>query len=78
MTAGRTTETTRPSAIRSTEMSYVMAHDMARAQLNQRLASAERARLAAHVVRVAKARRQSQRKLRAAERAQLRLRLLVS
>jgi len=78
MTAGRTTETTRPITIRSTEMSYVLAHDMARAQLNQRLASAERARLAAHVVRVAKARRESQRKLRAAERAQLRLRLLVS
>jgi hypothetical protein len=78
MTAGRSTETTRPIAIRSTEMSYVMSHDMARAQLSQRLASAERARLAAHVGRVAKARRESQRALRAAERAQLRLRLLVS
>jgi hypothetical protein len=78
MTAGGTTETTRPTPIRSTDMSYVMAHDLARAQLNQRLASAERAPLASHVVRVAKARRESQRKLRAAERAQLRLRLLVS
>jgi hypothetical protein len=78
MSAGGTTKTTRPTPIRSTDMSYVMAHDRARAQLNPRLASAERARLASHVVRVAKARRESQRKLRAAERAQLRLRLLVS
>jgi hypothetical protein len=78
MSAGGTTKTTRPTPIRSTDMSSVMAQDLARAQLNPRLASAERARLASHVVRVAKARRESQRKLRAAERAQLRLRLLVS
>jgi hypothetical protein len=55
-----------------------MHEDLARAHLSQRLASAERARLAAHVKRVAKARRDSQRAQRAAERAQLRLRLLVS
>jgi hypothetical protein len=59
-------------------MSYVMHQDLARAQLNERLATAERARLAARVARVAKARRESQRALRAAERAQLRLRLLAS
>lgn len=59
-------------------MSHLMHEDLARAHLSQRLASAERARLAAHVKRVAKARRDSQRAQRAAERAQLRLRLLVS
>lgn len=59
-------------------MSYVMHRELARAHLNERLAGAERARLAAHVARVAKARRDSQKALRAAERAQLRLRLLVS
>jgi hypothetical protein len=78
MTAGRVTETTRPIPVRSPEMPSAISHDMARAPLPQRLARAGRARLAAHVVRVAKARRESQRKLRAAERAQLRLRLLVS
>lgn len=67
-----------PISIRSTEMSHVMHEDLARAHLSQRLANADRARLAAHVARVAKARRESQRAVRAAERAQLRLRLLVS
>jgi hypothetical protein len=65
-------------SIRSTDMSYLLHEDLARAHLNDKLANAERARLAAHVVRVAKARRHSQKAVRAAERAQLRLRLLVS
>lgn len=87
MTAGRpttaptrsgTTQTFPYMSIRSTDMSQLLSEDLARAHLNQRLANAERARLAAHVVRVAKARRHSQKAVRAAERAQLRLRLLVS
>ncbi|HET8616434.1 MAG TPA: hypothetical protein VFL94_12980 [Actinomycetales bacterium] len=58
-------------------MSHVLHEDLARAHLSQRLANAERARLAARAARVAKARRESQKAVRAAERAQLRLRLLV-
>jgi hypothetical protein len=59
-------------------MSHLLYEDLARAHQRQRLANAERERMASHVRRVAKARRDSQRALRAAERAQLRLRLLVS
>lgn len=66
------------TSIRSTDMSHLLYEDLARAHLSQRLATAERERVAAPVRRVAKARRNSQRALRAAERAQLRLRLLVS
>jgi hypothetical protein len=78
MSSARSPETFLPISIRSTEMSYLMHQELARVHLQQKLASAERARLAAHVARVAKARRDSQRALRAAERAQLRLRLLMS
>lgn len=58
-------------------MSHVMHEQLARAHLHQRLQNAERQRLAAYVVRLAKARRASQRAERAHERARLRLRLLV-
>ena len=57
-------------------MSHLLYEDLARAHLQQRLADAERQRLADYVVRVAKARRQASRARRQLERAQLRLRLL--
>ena len=66
----------RSTTIRSTQMSHVLHEELARAHLSQRLAQAERQRLADHVVRVARARRQAGRARRHLERAQLRLRLL--
>jgi hypothetical protein len=68
--------TTRQITIRSTQMSHVLYEELARAHLEQRLAQAERQRLADHVVRVARARRQARRARQQLERAQLRLRLL--
>lgn len=59
-------------------MYHVMHEELARAHLERRLVDAERQRLAAYVVRVAKARRAARRAERAQEQAQLRLRLLVS
>ena len=70
--------TPRPISPRSTQMSHVMHEEPARAHLNRRLVDADRQRLAAHVVRVARARRAARRAERAREQAQLRLRLLVS
>lgn len=58
-------------------MSSYVHHEVARAHLDRRLHEAERQRLAAYVVRLAKARRASRRAERAAEQAQLRLRLLA-
>lgn len=57
-------------------MSHLLHEELARAHLQQRLAQAERQRLADYVVRVAKARRHAVRARRDFERAQLRLRLL--
>jgi hypothetical protein len=57
-------------------MSHVLYEELARAHLEQRLAQAERQRLADYVVRVARARRQARRARRRLDRAQLRLRLL--
>ncbi len=67
----------RPITIRSTRMSHHLHEELARAHLERRLHEAERQRLAAYVVRLAKARRASRRAERAAEQAQLRLRLLA-
>ena len=58
-------------------MSHVMHEQLARAHLHQRLENAERQRLAAYVVRLAKARRATRRAERAHEQARLRLRLLI-
>ncbi len=58
-------------------MVHVMHEQLARTQQQQRLRDAERQRLAAYVVRVARARRAAQRADRAAERARLRLRLVL-
>jgi hypothetical protein len=69
--------TTRPLSLRSTQMHQLMHEDRARAHLNQRLADAERARLAHYVVRLARARRHANRARRQAEQVQLRLRLLA-
>jgi hypothetical protein len=66
----------RQITIRSTQMSHVLHEELARAHMQQRLAQAERQRLADYVVRVAKARRHAQRARRQLEQAQLRLRLL--
>ena len=66
----------RQITIRSTQMSHLLHEELARAHLQQRLAQAERQRLADYVVRVAKARRHAQRRRRQLEQAQLRLRLL--
>jgi hypothetical protein len=68
--------TTRQITIRSTQMSHLLHEDLARAHLEQRLAQAERQRLANYVLRVARARRQARRAGRQLDRAQLRLRLL--
>ena len=68
--------TTRQITIRSTQMSHLLHEDLARAHLEERLAQAERQRLANYVVRVARARRQASRASRQLHRAQLRLRLL--
>jgi hypothetical protein len=68
--------TTRQITIRSTQMSHVLHEELARAHLQQRLAQAERQRLADYVVRVSRARRQARRARRQLDRAQLRLRLL--
>ena len=57
-------------------MSHLLHEDLARAHLEQRLAQAERQRLANYVLRVAKARRQARRAGRQLDRAQHRLRLL--
>jgi len=70
--------TTRQITIRSTQMSHLLHEDLARAHLEQRLAQAERQRLANYVVRVARARRQARRASRQLNQAQLRLRLLNS
>ncbi|HEX3004583.1 MAG TPA: hypothetical protein VHO27_10240 [Angustibacter sp.] len=67
---------TRPT-LRSTHMQQLMHEDLARAHLNQRLADAERQRLAQYVVRLARARRHANRARRQAEQVQLRLRLLA-
>ncbi len=58
-------------------MSHVMHDQLARAHLHQRLQYAERQRLAAYVVRLAKARRLAQRAEQAHLQARLRVRLLV-
>ena len=68
--------TTRSIMIRSTEMSYLLHEELARAHIRERLDQAERQRLAEHVVRVARARRQASRAQRQLEQAQRRLRLL--
>jgi len=67
--------TTRQITIRSTQMSHLLHEDLARAHLEQRLAQAERQRLANYVVRVARARRLARRASRQLDQAQLRLRL---
>jgi hypothetical protein len=67
---------TRPT-LRSTHMQQLMHEDLARAHLNQRLADAERERLAQYVVRLARARRHANRARRQVEQVQLRLRLLA-
>jgi hypothetical protein len=74
--SGTARDTSRQITIRSTQMSHFLHEDLARAHLEQRLAQAERQRLAAYVVRVARARRQASRARRQLDRAQLRLRLL--
>jgi hypothetical protein len=66
----------RQITIRSTQMSHLLHEELARAHMQQRLAQAERQRLADYVVRVARARRHAVRARRDLERAQLRLRLL--
>ena len=68
--------TSRQITIRSTQMSHLLHEDLARAHLEQRLAQAERERLATYVARVTRARRQASRARRQLDRAQLRLRLL--
>jgi len=73
-----TTTLTGPITPRSSPMHQLMHADLARAHLHERLADAERQRLAAYVVRVAKARRAARRAERAREQAQLRLRLLIN
>ena len=73
-----TTTVTGPITPRSSPMHQLMHADLARAHLHERLADAERQRLAAYVVRVAKARRAARRAERAREQAQLRLRLLIN
>lgn len=82
ITAGALTptppSTLRPITLRSTPMHQLMHADLARAHLHERLADAERQRLAAYVVRVARARRAARRAERAREQAQLRLRLLIN
>ena len=70
--------TTRQITIRSTQMSHLLHEDLARAHLEQRLAQAERQRLANYVLRVARARRQARRASRQLDHAQLRLRLFHS
>ena len=76
LTASSGDRDTRPSS-RSTHMQQLMHEDLARAHLNQRLADAERQRLAQYVVRLARARRHANRARRQAEQVQLRLRLLA-
>ena len=66
----------RQITIRSTQMSHLLHEELARAHMQQRLAQAERQRLADYVVRVAKARRHALRARRQLDRAQLKLRLL--
>ena len=68
---------TRPTSLRSTHMQQLMHEDLARAHLNERLADAERQRLAQYVVRLARARRHANRARRQAEQVQLRLRLMA-
>jgi hypothetical protein len=69
--------TTRPTCLRSSEMSQLMYEDLARAHLNERLAQAEQARLSLYVVRLARARRRARKARRQVDQAQLRLRLLA-
>jgi hypothetical protein len=77
LTASSGDRDTRPTSLRSTDMQQLMHEDLARAHLNQRLADAERERLAQYVVRLARARRHANRARRQAEQVQLRLRLLA-
>ncbi len=58
-------------------MTHVMHEELARAHLSRRLEDAERQRLTAYVVRLARARRAARRADRARAKAQLRLRLLA-